>query len=171
MIWSKFGSLLGFLFLSTALALGQPITKYTPAILVGHAVTQPIASHLPLRLRRRRLRRRPIVVRPGGRGDGDRGSWLPRTLFWGRSQAACVSARMAWAALGGFRPDVVLCDKVSACVPVIGILSAGSARVVFYCQWPDQLMGQEAPRPSGGPTGPRWTSWRGGPSGWRTRSS
>ena len=42
----------------------------------------------------------------------------------------------------GERPDVVICDQVSACVPFLKTpLAPGRpAKVVFYCHFPDQML-------------------------------
>jgi len=74
------------------------------------------------------------------------GDWLPRSVF-GYCYALCAYVRMIYAALylvlfSGERPDVVICDQVSACVPFLKTpLAPGRpAKVVFYCHFPDQLL-------------------------------
>ncbi len=67
---------------------------------------------------------------------------FPRHLF-GRFRALFAYVRMVLTALHlvlcrDFKPDVVFCDQISACVPVLRLLS--SARIVFYCHFPDQLL-------------------------------
>ena len=70
------------------------------------------------------------------------GDFLPRTLF-GRCYAVCAYMRMLFAAtylvaFSGLDPQVVICDQVSAAIPVLKYLSR--AKVVFYCHFPDQLL-------------------------------
>ena len=74
------------------------------------------------------------------------GDWLPRAVL-GRLHILCALLRMLWLALrvalrGRF--DVLVVDQVSACVPLLKLLCP-SARVLFYCHYPDQLL---APRHS-----------------------
>jgi alpha-1,3/alpha-1,6-mannosyltransferase len=38
------------------------------------------------------------------------------------------------------RPDVIIADQISACIPVLKVMSR--ARIVFYCHFPDQLLTQ-----------------------------
>ncbi|CAG5117755.1 unnamed protein product [Candidula unifasciata] len=71
------------------------------------------------------------------------GDWLPRQLF-GRFFAACAYLRMIYAAVylvffSGIRFDVVFCDQISACIPV---LKLSPAKVIFYCHFPDMLLTQ-----------------------------
>lgn len=52
------------------------------------------------------------------------GDWLPRSLLGGRFHAACAYARMVYAALylvffSGLKPDVVIADQISVCVPFL----------------------------------------------------
>jgi alpha-1,3/alpha-1,6-mannosyltransferase len=66
------------------------------------------------------------------------GDWLPRTLF-GHCYALCAYVRVLYAALylvlfSGLQPDVVFCDQVSVCIPIIKLLS--SAKILFYCHFP-----------------------------------
>ncbi|XP_043228202.1 alpha-1,3/1,6-mannosyltransferase ALG2-like isoform X2 [Amphibalanus amphitrite] len=68
-------------------------------------------------------------------------AWLPGSVC-GRLRALCVYVRMLYAALcvvlaPGPRPDLVFCDQVSACVP---LLRWAGLRVLFYCHFPDQLL-------------------------------
>lgn len=70
------------------------------------------------------------------------GDFLPRSLF-GRCYAVCAYLRMLFAALylvafSGLRPQVIICDQISAAIPVLKYLSR--AKVVFYCHFPDQLL-------------------------------
>lgn len=75
------------------------------------------------------------------------GDWLPRSIF-GKCYALCAYIRMIYAALyvtlvfakQHFNPDVIFCDQISACVPFLRM--SGSARIVFYCHFPDQLLTQ-----------------------------
>ncbi|XP_014210211.1 alpha-1,3/1,6-mannosyltransferase ALG2 [Copidosoma floridanum] len=68
------------------------------------------------------------------------GDWLPRHVF-GRFFAICAYFRMMYAALyiilKGDVPDIVFCDLVSACIP---ILKLRVPVVVFYCHHPDQVL-------------------------------
>ncbi|KAJ8673391.1 hypothetical protein QAD02_004653 [Eretmocerus hayati] len=68
------------------------------------------------------------------------GDWLPRHIC-GRFFALCAYIRMMWAALYIIlqkdRPEIVFCDLVSACIP---ILKLRIPLVVFYCHHPDQLL-------------------------------
>ncbi|XP_037092561.1 alpha-1,3/1,6-mannosyltransferase ALG2-like [Pollicipes pollicipes] len=71
------------------------------------------------------------------------GGWLPGSVC-GRLRAFCVYLRMVYAALclllaPGPPPDLVFCDQVSACVP---LLRWAGLRVLFYCHFPDQLLTQ-----------------------------
>lgn len=71
------------------------------------------------------------------------GDWLPRHIF-GRLYAFWAYVRMIYAAVylvwfSGFKPDVILCDQVSACIPV---LKCSKAKVLFYCHFPDLLLTQ-----------------------------
>ncbi|XP_071445387.1 alpha-1,3/1,6-mannosyltransferase ALG2 [Hetaerina americana] len=70
------------------------------------------------------------------------GDWIPRHFF-GRLYALFAYIRMIYAAfyLAFFIdqcPDVVFCDLVSACVPVLRMNK--KLRVLFYCHFPDQLL-------------------------------
>ncbi|XP_001607310.2 alpha-1,3/1,6-mannosyltransferase ALG2 [Nasonia vitripennis] len=68
------------------------------------------------------------------------GDWLPRHIC-GKFFAFCAYLRMIWAALYiifcANRPDVVFCDLVSICIPV---LKLRIPTVVFYCHHPDQVL-------------------------------
>ena len=71
------------------------------------------------------------------------GDWLPRSIF-GRCYALCAYIRMIYVAayltfFSGIKPDIVFCDQISACIPV---LKLGSAKVLFYCHFPDMLLTQ-----------------------------
>lgn len=71
------------------------------------------------------------------------GDWLPRNLF-GRFYAVCAYIRMIYAAayivfFSGVTPDIVFCDQISVCVPVLRI---GGYKILFYCHFPDQLLSQ-----------------------------
>ena len=71
------------------------------------------------------------------------GDWLPRQSF-GRFYAFWAYVRMIYVAFyliffSRLRPDVVICDQVSACIPV---LKLGKAKVIFYCHFPDMLLTQ-----------------------------
>ena len=69
------------------------------------------------------------------------GDWLPRSIL-GRCYALCAYIRMIYAAVylvffSGIKFDVVFCDQISACIPVLRLSSAG---VLFYCHFPDMLL-------------------------------
>lgn len=69
------------------------------------------------------------------------GDWIPRT-FLGRFYALFMYLRMVYAALyvilfSELNPDIVFCDLVSACVPVLKLFKK---RTLFYCHFPDQLL-------------------------------
>lgn len=74
------------------------------------------------------------------------GDWLPRTLF-GYCHAVCAYARMFYLALMMVlfvKFDVVICDQVSACIPIFQWFSR--AKIIFYCHFPDQLLAQRKSR-------------------------
>lgn len=68
------------------------------------------------------------------------GDWLPRQIL-GRFFALFAYIRMIYAALYIIlfqkRPDIVFCDLVSVCIP---ILRLRIPYVIFYCHHPDQLL-------------------------------
>lgn len=69
------------------------------------------------------------------------GDSLPRSIF-GRFYAVFAYLRMMYAAYfliyrSNFQPDIVICDQVSACIP---ILKFKDVKVIFYCHFPDQLL-------------------------------
>lgn len=71
------------------------------------------------------------------------GDWLPRNLF-GHFYALCAYIRMIYAAVyivffSDLKPDIVFCDQVSVCVPILHI---GGFKILFYCHFPDQLLSQ-----------------------------
>ncbi|EDQ89193.1 uncharacterized protein MONBRDRAFT_37048 [Monosiga brevicollis MX1] len=68
------------------------------------------------------------------------GDWMPRHIA-GRLHALFAYLRMIYLALvvtmtSSF--DVIICDQVSACIPFIRLFS--SARIIFYCHFPDLLL-------------------------------
>ncbi|XP_052501140.1 alpha-1,3/1,6-mannosyltransferase ALG2 [Budorcas taxicolor] len=73
------------------------------------------------------------------------GDWLPRSLGWGgRGAAVCAYVRMMFLALyvlflGDEEFDVVVCDQVSACIPVFK-LARRHKKILFYCHFPDLLL-------------------------------
>ncbi|XP_023444564.2 alpha-1,3/1,6-mannosyltransferase ALG2 [Dasypus novemcinctus] len=73
------------------------------------------------------------------------GDWLPRSLGWGgRGAALCAYVRMIYLALyvlflSGEEFDVVVCDQVSACIPVFR-LARRRKKILFYCHFPDLLL-------------------------------
>uniref|UniRef100_A0A3Q4AJ17 Alpha-1,3/1,6-mannosyltransferase ALG2 n=1 Tax=Mola mola TaxID=94237 RepID=A0A3Q4AJ17_MOLML len=73
------------------------------------------------------------------------GDWLPTNVF-GYLHALCAYLRMIFVAfylvfLSGVEYDVIFCDQVSACIPVLR-LSRRRKKVLFYCHFPDQLLTQ-----------------------------
>ncbi|KAH0539867.1 alpha-1,3/1,6-mannosyltransferase ALG2 [Cotesia glomerata] len=70
------------------------------------------------------------------------GNWIPRHIF-GKFYAVFAYIRMIYAALAIYfmsdRPDIIVCDLVSACIP---FLRMASDYVIFYCHHPDQLLTQ-----------------------------
>lgn len=71
------------------------------------------------------------------------GDWLPRHFF-GCFYAFWAYLRMIYVAIyliffSSWRMDVIICDQVSVCIPV---LKLSKARVVFYCHFPDMLLTQ-----------------------------
>lgn len=69
------------------------------------------------------------------------GDWLPRSIY-GRFYAVFAYLRMIYAAFylmfsSNFMPDIVFCDQVSVCIPV---LKLKNVKVIFYCHFPDQLL-------------------------------
>jgi len=72
------------------------------------------------------------------------GDWLPRSVF-GMFFALCAYIRMIYAALylnyfSNLNPDVVFCDQISACIPVLHLRFD---KVLFYCHFPDFLQSKE----------------------------
>eukprot|EP00730_Choanoeca_flexa_P015051 TRINITY_DN6811_c0_g2_i1.p1 TRINITY_DN6811_c0_g2~~TRINITY_DN6811_c0_g2_i1.p1 ORF type:complete len:423 (+),score=113.18 TRINITY_DN6811_c0_g2_i1:171-1439(+) len=70
------------------------------------------------------------------------GDWMPRHLF-DRFYALFAYLRMIYLALVVMltnQYDVVVCDQVSACIPIIKLLSR--SKVLFYCHFPDMLLTQ-----------------------------
>lgn len=69
------------------------------------------------------------------------GHFLPGTIG-GRLLAPCAILRMFYAAMrltlrnGPF--DIIFCDLVSHAIPMLRLFS--SARIIFYCHFPDQLL-------------------------------
>ncbi|XP_010883006.1 alpha-1,3/1,6-mannosyltransferase ALG2 [Esox lucius] len=73
------------------------------------------------------------------------GDWLPTSVA-GYLHALCAYLRMIYVALylvflSGVEYDVVFCDQVSVCIPVLR-LSRRRKKVLFYCHFPDQLLTQ-----------------------------
>lgn len=106
----------------------------------GHEVVVYTARHDPARcFEETRSGAFKVVVR---------GGWIPRHVF-GRLHALCAYARCVWLAmclalaLRG-RVDAVLCDQVSAMVPVLHALLWRSAPTLFYCHFPDMLLASRA---------------------------
>ncbi|KAK1806666.1 hypothetical protein P4O66_005169, partial [Electrophorus voltai] len=73
------------------------------------------------------------------------GDWLPISIC-GYFHAVCAYFRMIYVALylvflSGVEFDVVFCDQVSACIPVLRLVRHRK-KVLFYCHFPDQLLTQ-----------------------------
>lgn len=71
------------------------------------------------------------------------GDWLPRGIF-GRFYALFAYLRMIYAALylvfvHTSPYDLVICDQISACIPVLKI---SRRPILFYCHFPDMLLTQ-----------------------------
>ena len=69
------------------------------------------------------------------------GNWLPRNVM-GRCIALCAYLRMIYAAvyvLVFCCYDVVFCDQISVCIPVLRL---GKGKILFYCHFPDLLLTQ-----------------------------
>ncbi len=68
------------------------------------------------------------------------GDWLPTHLF-GRFHVLFAMLRMLWVSLylllSGERFDVVFCDQVSVCVPLLRYVGQ---KVLFYIHFPDKLL-------------------------------
>lgn len=69
------------------------------------------------------------------------GDWLPRSFF-GKCYAFCAYLRMIYAAIylvffSDIEYDVIFCDQISACIPV---LTMTRAKIIFYCHFPDMLL-------------------------------
>ena len=92
----------------------------------------------------------------GGFRVREHGAWIPRTLpllglhmllavaqnLWLALVVALAAWRAGGAAGGGGGDDafdVLVCDQVSACVPLLRLLLPRAA-VLFYCHYPDQLL-------------------------------
>jgi len=71
------------------------------------------------------------------------GDWLPRCIL-GKCYALCAYIRMIYAAIYlvffcSFKYDLIFCDQISVCVPVLRL---SKAAVLFYCHFPDMLLTQ-----------------------------
>lgn len=67
------------------------------------------------------------------------GGWLPRTIF-GRCHALVAYLKIIYIAvylLFISEHEYVLCDQISACIP---ILRLRKNKIIFYCHYPDQLL-------------------------------
>lgn len=71
------------------------------------------------------------------------GAWIPRAIL-GRFHALLAYLSMMYIALYLVIcsvHDVVLCDQVSACIPIMKWLDLrNKSRIIFYCHFPDQLL-------------------------------
>ena len=71
------------------------------------------------------------------------GDWLPRHFcnkgyaFWAYLRMIFVAIYLVFFSKETF--DVVICDQISACIPV---LKWSRAQIIFYCHFPDQLLTQ-----------------------------
>ncbi len=69
------------------------------------------------------------------------GDWLPRHCcqkgyaFWAYLRMVVVALYLVFFSKETF--DVIICDQISACIPV---LKWSRAKVLFYCHFPDQLL-------------------------------
>jgi alpha-1,3/alpha-1,6-mannosyltransferase len=73
------------------------------------------------------------------------GDWLPRHIFW-KCHALCATVRMMYLTVwllffSEINPEVVICDQVSAPLPLLRKFC--SAKLVFYCHYPDKLLSAE----------------------------
>lgn len=70
------------------------------------------------------------------------GSWIPRSIM-GRFCALMAYIKMIYIAsyivLYRKNLDLILCDQVSACIPILK-LGLNECKIVFYCHFPDQLL-------------------------------
>ena len=69
------------------------------------------------------------------------GDWLPRQCFH-KGYAFFAYLRMVYVAFylvlfSKTNSDVIVCDQISACIPV---LKLSRAKILFYCHFPDQLL-------------------------------
>ena len=74
------------------------------------------------------------------------GDWLPRSIF-GRCCALFAYIRQIYVSLylvlcSGLEYDVVFCDQISACIPVLLWFGRRGTKVLFYCHFPDLLLTQ-----------------------------
>lgn len=72
------------------------------------------------------------------------GSWIPRALF-DKFHALFAYLKMIYIAIHLLmfsKYDLILCDQISACVPVFRLDLFKRTRVIFYCHFPDQLLTQ-----------------------------
>jgi len=81
----------------------------------GHRVTMMTAHHDPSHCFEETRDGRLSVIAVG--------DWLPRSLF-GRCRALCAYIRMMFVAMylvlfSGMACDVVFCDQISACIPLL----------------------------------------------------
>ena len=72
------------------------------------------------------------------------GDWLPRSCcnkgyaLWAYIRMVVVAIYLVSKMLfGDGKFDVIICDQVSACIPVLRL---SRAKVLFYCHFPDQLL-------------------------------
>lgn len=68
--------------------------------------------------------------------------WFPRTIF-GRAHALMAYIKMILIAVFVIlfhKHDIVICDQVSACTPILKLDFRNKSRIIFYCHFPDQLL-------------------------------
>jgi hypothetical protein len=72
------------------------------------------------------------------------GDWMPRHVL-GALHILFAMLRNAWLALSVAllheHYEVIVCDQVSVCIPVLRLLAPRS-RVLFYCHFPDKLLSE-----------------------------
>jgi alpha-1,3/alpha-1,6-mannosyltransferase len=70
------------------------------------------------------------------------GQWIPRSVF-GKFHALMAYLKMIYIAaylILFSKHDLILCDQVSACIPVLRLKFWANLKIIFYCHFPDQLL-------------------------------
>lgn len=72
------------------------------------------------------------------------GQWIPRAIL-GKFHALLAYLKMIYIAIyiiiARYQYDVVICDQVSACIPVFKYLDfCNKPKIIFYCHFPDLLL-------------------------------